>query len=561
MPAHRRVAARARLPLTLLLLVLALGGAARPGAAQADSRFFPETGHTVQGRFLAYWLAHGGLAQQGYPLSDEMREVSPADQKPYTVQYFERAVFEYHPENAAPYDVLLSLLGVFDYAARYPGGAPAQQAGADSPRYFPETRHTVAGAFRRYWESHGGLPQQGYPLSDEFTGVSPLDGRPYTMQYFQRAVFERHPENAGTPYEVLLSQLGTFRYRARYQSLAIPPPAPGQAQFLPQGSDRYLVWSEAAPGAAGAAMTVRGLDIQSGRPLTVTTAPGDQENPVVAGPLVVWSDRGAGCPPDCATADIRGQDLATGATFPVAVTAAYEADPAIAGRTVAYLDMNADALRIVTRDLDSPDVREWDRIPLQNGMGFGPGFAPPALSERYVVWAREGISDPHTRGRSVSLQVGDRQTGAVRTVAEYSERESDRAEYSIDGARLIWTPGAFGVQMLDLRSGAATPLYDAGPAAAPLLHGDVALWRGQGGVYGRRLAGGRPVALVPGGPEITFTVAGDWLVYTDGPALASVNLAAAFIAPPGPPPIPTPTAGPTGTPPPPAPMFTETPPP
>ena len=557
MHATRLTTARGRWLVALLLLLPF--AAARPGAAQSGSRFFPETGHTVQGRFLDYWQAHGGLAQQGYPLSDEMQEVSETDHRPYTVQYFERAVFEYHPENAAPYDVLLSLLGAFDYNARYPAGAPQQQAGADAPRYFPETRHTVAGAFRRYWEAHGGLAQQGYPLSDEFTAVSPLDGRPYTMQYFQRAVFERHPENAGTPYEVLLSQLGTFRYRARYQSLAIPPPASGYSQFLPQGSDRYLVWSEAVPGAAVPAITIRALDIQTGRPLTVTEAPGDQESPVVSGALAVWSDRGSHCPPDCATADIRGKDLSTGATFPVAVTPNYEGNPAIAGRTVAYMDMTADALRVVSRDLDSPDVREWDRIPLQNGMGFGPGFAPPALSDSYVVWAREGVSNPATRGRSVSLQVADRQTGAVRTVAEYSERESDSAQYSIEGTRLIWTPGNFGVQMVDLRGGAPVTLYDAGPAAAPLLHGDVVLWRGQGGVYGLRGADRHAALLVPGGPEISFTVAGDWLVYSNGPALASVKLAAAFIAPPGPPPIPTGAAGPTSTPPPPAPMVTETP--
>jgi hypothetical protein len=29
----------------------------------------------------------------------------------YTVQYFERARFEYHPENAPPYDVLLGQFG------------------------------------------------------------------------------------------------------------------------------------------------------------------------------------------------------------------------------------------------------------------------------------------------------------------------------------------------------------------------------------------------------------------------------------------------------------------
>ena len=71
----------------------------------------------------------------------------------------------------------------------------------------------MGGKFRAYWEQHGGLAQQGYPISDEFTEVSDLNGKPYTVQYFQRAVFELHPENAGTPYEVLLSQLGTFQAR------------------------------------------------------------------------------------------------------------------------------------------------------------------------------------------------------------------------------------------------------------------------------------------------------------------------------------------------------------
>jgi hypothetical protein len=79
--------------------------------AQGDSRTFPETGKTVKGKFLAYWNQHGGLPQQGFPISDEMQEKSDTDGKTYTVQYFERAVFELHPENQAPYDVLLGRLG------------------------------------------------------------------------------------------------------------------------------------------------------------------------------------------------------------------------------------------------------------------------------------------------------------------------------------------------------------------------------------------------------------------------------------------------------------------
>ena len=82
---------------------------------------FPQTGHNVCGRFLTYWRSHGGLAQQGYPISDEFTEVSPLDGKPYRVQYFERSIFELHPENAAPYNVLLSQLGTFRYKTQYNG--------------------------------------------------------------------------------------------------------------------------------------------------------------------------------------------------------------------------------------------------------------------------------------------------------------------------------------------------------------------------------------------------------------------------------------------------------
>ncbi|HUP27704.1 MAG TPA: S41 family peptidase, partial [Chloroflexia bacterium] len=80
---------------------------------------FKETGHRLGGLFLQYWQKNGGLAQQGFPISDEFQEKSPTDGKTYTVQYFERAVFEAHPENKAPYNVLLSLLGTQQLQARY----------------------------------------------------------------------------------------------------------------------------------------------------------------------------------------------------------------------------------------------------------------------------------------------------------------------------------------------------------------------------------------------------------------------------------------------------------
>ena len=81
-----------------------------PTAQLPGADYFPQTGHNLDGRFRDYWEANGGLAQFGYPLTDEVTETLE-DGKQYRVQWFERARFEYHPDSAAPYMVLLGRLG------------------------------------------------------------------------------------------------------------------------------------------------------------------------------------------------------------------------------------------------------------------------------------------------------------------------------------------------------------------------------------------------------------------------------------------------------------------
>lgn len=212
-----------RFPTPILLVLLTAAGVA--GAvpvvygrlAQADCRTFPETNKTVCGSFLTYWDTHGGLAQQGFPISNEFQEKSDIDGKTYTVQYFERAVFEAHPENKAPYDVLLSLLGRMKLAEKYPAGVPDGDVGLmpGESRTFPETGKSVSGVFLNYWQEHGGLAQQGYPISnamyESITRTSPAR----IVQYFERAVFELHPEN-NNDFAVLLSRLGAVKFLAKY---------------------------------------------------------------------------------------------------------------------------------------------------------------------------------------------------------------------------------------------------------------------------------------------------------------------------------------------------------
>ncbi len=160
---------------------------------------FAETGHCVQGRFLAYWRAHGGLALNGLPLTEERVETLE-DGRDYTVQYFERTRLEYHPENPAPYDVLLGQFGRRIHPAD-PAAPPLPDA-----VYFDATGHNLWRGFLAYWRANGGLEQFGYPISEEIRET--IGGRAYTVQYFERARFEYHPEHAGTPYEVQLGQFG-----------------------------------------------------------------------------------------------------------------------------------------------------------------------------------------------------------------------------------------------------------------------------------------------------------------------------------------------------------------
>lgn len=110
---------------------------AEPFASTDTDVYFPETQHSLSEPFLSYWHNTGGLGVFGYPISEQFIEKSTTDGKNYTVQYFQRNRLEYHPENVAPYDILLGLLGhdalaIQDAATAWgtpvPGGQPVVRA-------------------------------------------------------------------------------------------------------------------------------------------------------------------------------------------------------------------------------------------------------------------------------------------------------------------------------------------------------------------------------------------------------------------------------------------------
>ncbi len=171
--------------------------------------YFSQTGHYLSNGFLSYWRTHGGINVLGYPLTEEFQ------QNGVTVQYFERAIFEYHPNNTPDWRVELRRLGA-DQAQGIndPAFNPVKSQSDSSCTFYPETNHRLCNGFQDYWKNNGGLSVFGYPLSEEFSQKNPDTGQVYTVQYFERARFEWHLNSQGTVGTVMLGRLGAEAAKA-----------------------------------------------------------------------------------------------------------------------------------------------------------------------------------------------------------------------------------------------------------------------------------------------------------------------------------------------------------
>jgi hypothetical protein len=164
----------------------------------------------------------------GYPKTPQREEL--IEGRPYQVQWFERNRLELHPENQRPYDVLLGRLGA-DRLAQQQRDWTSFAKGTPGPGclFFAQTGQSVCGAILAAWRANGleldgragksieeNLALFGLPLSPpQVERLS--DGREYTVQWFERARFELHPENQ-PPFNVLLGLLGN-------ETLQTAPPA------------------------------------------------------------------------------------------------------------------------------------------------------------------------------------------------------------------------------------------------------------------------------------------------------------------------------------------------
>ena len=156
-------------------------------------------GHTVPAPIYRYWRALGGEEHFGPPL--EPARVTPGG----VSQTFSNVRIGLRHDLAdTPFYVQPEPLGADAARSLAYGGeaalAPPAEAGVG--RHFPETGHTLQGAFLDFWERGGGADVYGLPLSEEFETTT-ADGARRTVQYLERAVLAYYPEDGSVRLEPL----------------------------------------------------------------------------------------------------------------------------------------------------------------------------------------------------------------------------------------------------------------------------------------------------------------------------------------------------------------------
>lgn len=229
-----------------------------PAAQVQAFAYFPETGHNIGLQIKQFYDANGGAVAFGPPLTELM-----VGSDGLQVQYFERARFEFNPDAAAGQQVVVSRAGALLTAGRT-DQAFQWLAGSPDPgrAFFPESGHTLGGAFQWAWQTRGGLAAFGFPISEEFSEVG-ADGSARLVQYFERARFEHHPEKA-TPDDVQLSPLG--RQLLAFDPLAQAATAPVPAiALLGQSSTGFNTSaSERVTNISRATEMINGLVVPAG---------------------------------------------------------------------------------------------------------------------------------------------------------------------------------------------------------------------------------------------------------------------------------------------------------
>lgn len=191
----------ARLLRIFVLTMLLLAANSIPVGAQGNSstHYFADTGHNVSGDFWTYYqdIPSASLVF-GSPITEAITDTHSGR----LIQYFQRARFEFFPENPVGQRVKLSALGQVVYQ-RTPGGRKLDFVPTIGCRYYSDIY--ICYDFLTFFDKNGGETVFGKPISRfEF-----YNGR--IVQYFERARFEWYPEYPEGQ-KVVLSEAGRIYF-------------------------------------------------------------------------------------------------------------------------------------------------------------------------------------------------------------------------------------------------------------------------------------------------------------------------------------------------------------
>jgi len=162
-----------------------------------DPKYFSETGHNVKGDFLKFYeLNPNAVFLYGYPITEEF---VTKDGK--TVQYFQRARFEYRADLPEGQRVQLMQLGRETYVST----GPLNVSNTFACRTYAETGYPVCFAFLEFLDQYGGPAQFGYPIS----GFEYHENK--IVQYFEKARLEWQPWKTEGQ-RVVVSDLGRMYF-------------------------------------------------------------------------------------------------------------------------------------------------------------------------------------------------------------------------------------------------------------------------------------------------------------------------------------------------------------
>lgn len=199
-----------RRTITIFTAVFLLGASwVSVNAQTEDSKYFSETGHNVKGEFLKFYNSNPNATfLYGYPITEEFIS---KDGK--TVQYFQRARFEYRAELPEGQRIQLTPLGQKTFVS----SGQLNVNNSFACRTYQETGYAVCFAFLEFFDQYGGAAQFGYPISGFEYHENKL------VQYFERARLEWQPWKAEGQ-RVVVSDLGRIYFDKLGEDPGLLPP-------------------------------------------------------------------------------------------------------------------------------------------------------------------------------------------------------------------------------------------------------------------------------------------------------------------------------------------------